>query len=87
MGVLNPNSGYYIDKTRFIRKIEEAGAYVFLLRPRRFGKSLFANALAAYYDVKMADKYESIFKGLDIYDNPTVSASSSTNTTTSPIRC
>ena len=68
---IRTKSYYYIDKTRFIRQIEAAGAYVFLLRPRRFGKSLFANVLAAYYDVKMADKYERIFKGLDIYDNPT----------------
>ena len=68
---LRTKNYYYVDKTRFIRMIEEAGRYVFLLRPRRFGKSLFANALAAYYDVKMADKYERIFKGLDIYDNPT----------------
>ncbi len=62
---------YYVDKTRFIRKIEEAGYYVSLLRPRRFGKSLLTNVLAAYYDVKMADKFERIFKGLDIYDTPT----------------
>ena len=62
---------YYVDKTRFIRQMEEAGSYVFLLRPRRFGKSLLANTLAAYYDVKMADKYERIFQGLDIYNNPT----------------
>lgn len=62
---------YYVDKTRFIRQMEEAGSFLFLLRPRRFGKSLFANMLAAYYDVKMADMYEDIFQGLDIYDRPT----------------
>lgn len=62
---------YYVDKTRFIRKVEEAGNFLFLLRPRRFGKSLFANVLAAYYDVKMADKFEDIFRGLDIYEHPT----------------
>ena len=68
---LRTQNYYYVDKTRFIRMIEEEAAYVFLLRPRRFGKSLFANVLAAYYDVKMADKYERIFQGLDIYDDPT----------------
>lgn len=62
---------YYVDKTRFIRKVEEAGTFLFLLRPRRFGKSLFANMLAAYYDVKMADRYDDIFRGLEIYDKPT----------------
>lgn len=62
---------YYVDKTRFISLMERTAPYIFLLRPRRFGKSLMANILAAYYDVKMADKYEAIFKGLDVYDNPT----------------
>ncbi len=57
--------------TDFIRQVEEAGTFLFLLRPRRFGKSLFANVLAAYYDVKMADRYDDIFRGLDIYDHPT----------------
>ncbi len=57
---------YYVDKTRFIRKVEEAGTYVFLLRPRRFGKCLFANVLAAYYDVKMADRYDDIFRGWEM---------------------
>ena len=32
---------YYVDKTRFIRDIEKKGSYLFLIRPRRFGKSLF----------------------------------------------
>ena len=62
----------YVDKTRYVWDIVRGGEKSFFLsRPRRFGKSLFANALAAYYDVKMADKYERIFQGLDIFDNPT----------------
>ena len=31
----------YIDKTDYIPKLETIGKYLFLLRPRRFGKSLF----------------------------------------------
>lgn len=62
---------YYVDKTRFIPLMEHTAPYIFLLRPRRFGKSLLANVLAAYYDVKMADRYEAIFKGTDVYDAPT----------------
>lgn len=62
---------YYVDKTRYIPLMERTAPYIFLLRPRRFGKSLMANVLAAYYDVKMADKYEAIFKGLDVYNAPT----------------
>lgn len=62
---------YYVDKTRFIPLMERTAPYIFLLRPRRFGKSLMANMLAAYYDVKMADRYEAIFKGTDVYNAPT----------------
>ena len=31
---------YYVDKTRYIPKLEDAGRYLFLIRPRRFGKAL-----------------------------------------------
>ena len=31
---------YYVDKTMFIEKIEMQPPYLFLIRPRRFGKSL-----------------------------------------------
>jgi hypothetical protein len=30
---------YYIDKTRFIEKIEDEQSFLYFLRPRRFGKS------------------------------------------------
>ena len=32
---------YYVDKTRFIEKVEKANKYFFFIRPRRFGKSLY----------------------------------------------
>ena len=31
---------YYVDKTHFIPQIEEIANYLFLIRPRRFGKSV-----------------------------------------------
>ncbi|MEG1543569.1 MAG: AAA family ATPase, partial [Tannerellaceae bacterium] len=31
---------YYVDKTMFIPMIEKAASFFFLIRPRRFGKSL-----------------------------------------------
>ena len=41
---------YYIDKTGLIRELLENEAYVNLFtRPRRFGKSMAADMLAAYY--------------------------------------
>jgi hypothetical protein len=62
---------YYVDKTRFIRVIEEKGSYLFLIRPRRFGKSLFLAILEAYYDIAYKDRFDELFKGTDIHQNPT----------------
>ena len=40
----------YVDKTKYIADFRKKGMkYVFLSRPRRFGKSLFASTLHAYY--------------------------------------
>lgn len=36
---------YYVDKTQFIQRMTEEGAYFFLSRPRRFGKSLLVDTL------------------------------------------
>jgi hypothetical protein len=62
---------YYVDKTRFIRDIEKKGSYLFLIRPRRFGKSLFLGILEAYYDIALKDRFDSLFSGTDIRQNPT----------------
>ena len=32
---------YYVDKTAYIRKMEARDSFVFFVRPRRMGKSLF----------------------------------------------
>ena len=42
---------YLVDKTRFFEQLELAGNFFYLVRPRRFGKSLFLNMLEAYYDI------------------------------------
>ncbi len=62
---------YYVDKTEYISKLENAGYYLMFLRPRRFGKSLMLDVLANYYDVKREDKFDELFGGLYIHDNPT----------------
>ncbi len=61
---------YYVDKTMFIPALEEYNFQTFL-RPRRFGKSLMLNMLAAYYDVAMKDGFEALFGDLYIGKNPT----------------
>ena len=61
---------YYIDKTIFIPEIEKTD-YVFFIRPRRFGKSLFLSMLHSYYDINRAKNFEKFYKGTWIFDNPT----------------
>ena len=60
----------YVDKTRFIREMEKE-RHVFLIRPRRFGKSLWLSALESYYDRKQAEEFEAVFGGTDIGRQPT----------------
>ena len=52
----------YVDKTRFIEALENEGTrYPFILRPRRFGKSLFTQILQAYYDKAAAKDFDANF--------------------------
>ena len=62
---------YLVDKTRFFEQMELAGNFLFLVRPRRFGKSLFLNMLEAYYDINEKDNFDKLFKGLYVADHPT----------------
>ena len=62
---------YYVDKTRFIEKVERANKYFFFIRPRRFGKSLTLSMLHHYYDIHDADKFERLYGDLYIGKNPT----------------
>ena len=62
---------YYVDKTRFIEKVEKANKYFFFIRPRRFGKSLTISMLHHYYDINAADKFERLYGDLYIGKHPT----------------
>ncbi len=53
----------YVDKTRQISDLLQAGKYLFLSRPRRFGKSLLVSTLAEIFS-----GHQALFKGLYIYD-------------------
>ncbi len=54
----------YVDKTRYIEVLENSNAfYPFIVRPRRFGKTLFTDTLQAYYDVSAAKDFEQTFAG------------------------
>jgi len=67
---------YYVDKTRYIREIEKKGDYLFLIRPRRFGKSLFLGILEAYYDIDLKDRFHDFFNGTEIHRSPTAEKNS-----------
>ena len=62
---------YLVDKTMFFERMERAGNFLFLVRPRRFGKSLFLNMLEAYYDINEKDNFQELFKGLYVAEHPT----------------
>ena len=64
------NRWLYVDKTRFLRRLEEE-RYVFVIRPRRFGKSLWVSLLENYYDRFWAGRFEATFAGTDIGRDPT----------------
>ena len=49
----------YIDKTEYIWNMVHLSKYIFLSRPRRFGKSLLVSTLQAYFEGK-----RELFKGL-----------------------
>jgi uncharacterized protein YqfB (UPF0267 family) len=65
--------GYlYVDKTRFIEMLENEGTkYQFLIRPRKFGKTLFTSVLNHYYDIRFKDKFQELFGDLYIGQHPT----------------
>ncbi len=56
----------YVDRTGYIRTLEDLGRSLLFLRPRRFGKSLWLSVLANYYDVRTAEEHEVLFGGLEV---------------------
>ncbi len=53
----------YVDKTKYIYELVSSSKYVFLSRPRRFGKSLLLSTIRYIYEGK-----RDLFKGLYIED-------------------
>ena len=68
---------YYIDRTGYIELLERLGEpYLFMVRPRRFGKSLFLSTLEYYYGLEHKDKFEALFGNYYIGKHPTPQANS-----------
>ena len=63
---------YYVDKTNYIELLENlAEPYIMFLRPRKFGKTLFASVLENYYDINKKDNFKKLFNNTYIGENPT----------------
>ncbi|MCO6487262.1 MAG: AAA family ATPase [Phaeodactylibacter sp.] len=70
------SNGYlYVDRTPYIEVLESLNQrYLFFVRPRRFGKSLFLSVLEYYYGLQYKDKFEQLFGKYHIGRHPTASA-------------
>ena len=69
--LLQTDDYYYVDKTRFIEEVENSPRFLFMIRPRRFGKSLWLSILESYYDVAFEDRFEELFGKYYIGQHPT----------------
>ncbi|MBE2280170.1 MAG: AAA family ATPase, partial [Ignavibacteriaceae bacterium] len=68
---------FYVDKTKYLEVLEGFNEkYLFFLRPRKFGKSLFISLLEYYYGVDHKDKFDDLFSEYYIGKNPTPKANS-----------
>lgn len=68
---IRTESLYFVDKSMYIETMEQAGHFLFLIRPRRFGKSLFLSMLRYYYDINERENFPEMFKELWVAEHPT----------------
>ncbi len=68
---IRQKNAYYVDKTQYISQLESAGDFLFLIRPRRFGKSSLLTMLECYYDIARADEFDTLFADTYIHAHPT----------------
>ena len=62
---------FMVDKTQYFERMEKAGHFLFLIRPRRFGKSLFLSMMESYYDIEKKDDFEPLFGDTYVGSHPT----------------
>ena len=60
-----------VDKTMYLERMERAGNFLFLIRPRRFGKSLFLSMMESYYDIEAKDDFDALFGDTYVGSHPT----------------
>ena len=57
---------YFVDKSMYLETMEQAGHFLFFIRPRRFGKSLFLSMLRYYYDINAGENFAEMFQVLHL---------------------
>ena len=62
---------FMVDKTQYFERMEKAGHFLFLIRPRRFGKSLFLSMMESYYDIEAKDDFDLLFGDTYVGGHPT----------------
>jgi len=65
---------YYVDKTQYLAQMEARDSFIFFVRPRRFGKSLFISMMESYYDLNRKKDFKTLFGDLWIGKHPTENA-------------
>ena len=65
---------YYVDKTEHLAQMEARDSFIFFVRPRRFGKSLFISMMESYYDLNQKKYFKKLFGDLWIGKHPTENA-------------
>ena len=65
---------YYVDKTEYLAQMEARDRFIFFVRPRRFGKSLFISMMESYYDLNQKKDFKKLFGDLWIGKHPTENA-------------
>lgn len=68
---LRTRGHYFVDKTAYLPLLEQAGEFLFLIRPRRFGKSLLQSVMECYYDAQWAEQFPELFANTWIAEQPT----------------
>ena len=61
-----------VDKTEYLKIIEkEPYQELLLVRPRRFGKSLFIDLMQSYFDLNLKNRFDELFHGSYIHSHQT----------------
>ena len=62
---------YMVDKTMYLERMERAGNFLFMIRPRRFGKSMFLSMMESYYDIEAKENFDLLFGDTYVGSHPT----------------